>query len=497
MSDTTGGTTPADASGRGAAVYNSAKTWQIGFFALNNTATNLYLFMFMFVSYYATGIAGLLVVAVSTILTAMRIWDGVTDPIIGFIMDRTETKFGKFRPFMVGGNVVLALLALVIFKTTHLVPEGFRLIYFILMYAIYTIGYTFQTAATKAAQTALTNDPKQRPLFTLFDGIYNTALFVGMQLFVSSYLVPTHGGFTQPLFDQLLLVTIAVSALFTVLAVISLWNKDVKEFWGAGQAVRVKFSDYLDVLKNNRPLQMLIISASTDKLAALTTRNAVTQVIIYGIVMGNYALSGTLQAVTTIPTILITFIGVAYARRTGIRRAYVLFTQLSIVFAVAIFLLFVVGDVTTISLAGINAITVIYLLLFSLFGGAMSVGGNIVIPMIADCADYETSRSGRYVPGMMGTLFSFVDKLISSLATTFVGLAVALIGFREAFPTVDTPNSPQLFAMGMFLFLGMPVLGWVASLIAMRFYRLDAAEMRTIGETLHDRREAAAPADGQ
>ena len=46
----------------------------------------------------------------------------------------------------------------------------------------------------------------------------------------------------------------------------------------------------------------------------------------------------------------------------------------------------------------------------------MSIASSIVIPMTADCADYEVYRSGRYVPGLMGTLFSFVDKIISSLA---------------------------------------------------------------------------------
>jgi len=73
-------------------VYNSAKTWQVGFFALNNTATNLYMFLFFFIAYYATGVAGLLVVAVSTVITFSRIWDGVTDPIIGYLIDKTRSK---------------------------------------------------------------------------------------------------------------------------------------------------------------------------------------------------------------------------------------------------------------------------------------------------------------------------------------------------------------------------------------------------------------------
>ena len=63
---------------------NRARIWQIGLFSLNNTSTNLFLAMMGYVSYYANGIAGLSVVLISVILTGMRIFDGVTDPVIGY-----------------------------------------------------------------------------------------------------------------------------------------------------------------------------------------------------------------------------------------------------------------------------------------------------------------------------------------------------------------------------------------------------------------------------
>ena len=56
--------------------YNRAKTWQIALFALNMMSTNMYLFLMMYVSYYANGILGMSVVFVSTLATSMRIFDG-------------------------------------------------------------------------------------------------------------------------------------------------------------------------------------------------------------------------------------------------------------------------------------------------------------------------------------------------------------------------------------------------------------------------------------
>ena len=56
----------------------------------------------------------------------MRIWDGVTDPFIGYLVDKTNTKFGKNRPFMVIGNVILAVASFILLHVTHLFPQGAR-----------------------------------------------------------------------------------------------------------------------------------------------------------------------------------------------------------------------------------------------------------------------------------------------------------------------------------------------------------------------------------
>lgn len=70
--------------------YNNAKYWQIGFFSLNNAATNIYLALMGYISYYANSIAGFSIVLISGILTAQNVFDAVTDPMVGFLLDRTK-----------------------------------------------------------------------------------------------------------------------------------------------------------------------------------------------------------------------------------------------------------------------------------------------------------------------------------------------------------------------------------------------------------------------
>ncbi len=74
---------------------------------------------------------------------------------------------------------------------------------------------------------------------------------------------------------------------------------------------------------------------------------------------------------------------------------------------------------------------------------------------------------------MIGTVFSFVDKLISSLSITIIGFTLAAVGYKEQFPQLHEDPTPVIFWTTMFLFIGIPILGWIASLVAMRFYPLD------------------------
>lgn len=152
------------------------------------------------ISYFLVDIVGLLSVVAGTIITAMRIWDGVTDPFVGMLVDNTNTKFGKNRPFIVLGQVILFTTTFCMFRFIPIMPTGICFIAFLLMYMIYIVGYTFQCVVTKSAQTCMTNDPEQRPVFSMFDSVYNVLLMsVFWPLYLSGTLVPE---FTLTLADH-------------------------------------------------------------------------------------------------------------------------------------------------------------------------------------------------------------------------------------------------------------------------------------------------------
>lgn len=461
--------------------HNKAKIWQIAFFSLNNTSTNLFLAMMGYISYYANGIAGLSVIAISFILTGMRIFDGFTDPIIGFVIDKSDGRLGKFRPFMIIGYVLMALSSLVLFFTTHLVPSILRIPYFIVVYSVYIIGYTFQTAVVKSGQSVITNDMAQRPLITFFDSAFIMFAHGLTAFYVSVYLIHKYTDFNNPaLFAEFVLSVIVLSGICTIFAVIGIWEKDNRKFFNLSileTENKIRFRDYFDILRHNKPIKLLVIAASANKFASMVYGNTTVLVMLYGILMNNYPLAGIIGIITGLPNMLMISLGIHSAKKHGQRHALILSTYLCIIFQLIMLYLMVFYDLRNVSLTSINAITIVFLAVFALLNGCKSITNNMVVPMIADCTDYEYARSGKFVPGLMGALFSFIDKVISSLGTAFVGVILAAAGYAKAFPQITDSLTATLKYLTIFFYCIVPIAGWIITLIAMRFYGLDAKEM--------------------
>ena len=136
---------------------NRAKMYQLALFPLNNGATNVYYVLILsYIATFGNNVLGIATVFASVMVTGMRVFDAITDPMIGALMDRTNGKFGKFRPFMVIGNAIMAVAVILLYCICPAIPEsqmGLRYAAFIGLYAVWVIGYTFQTSVTRSGQS--------------------------------------------------------------------------------------------------------------------------------------------------------------------------------------------------------------------------------------------------------------------------------------------------------------------------------------------------------
>ena len=311
--------------------------------------------------------------------------------------------------------------------------------------------------------------------------VFNVILYVGVTMAVSNYLVPRHGGFTGPLFFEFFILTALASAICTLLAVIGIWQKDRSLYLGKSRtSSKIRLRDCLLIFRENRNVRMLMVCSGTDKLFSNITQNAVVTVMIYGIISGDFALSGQMNMIVFMPSMVVSMLCVHFARKKGQKEALLLGTYGGIVFTILIFLLFLFGDPTTLSFTDWGVFTILFMLFLAVRGGFMSINNSIVVPMVADCVDYEISTSGRFAPGMIGAMFSFVDKIVVSLNTIIIGGLLVAIGFYDTFPTINTPNSAGIFWVAMICFCGLPVIGWIINIICLQKYSLDRINMEQI-----------------
>lgn len=471
--------------------YNNAKYWQIGFFSLNNAATNLYLALMGYISYYANSIAGFSVVLVSCILTGMNVFDAITDPIVGFMLDRSKGRFGKFRPFMLAGNIIMAMSAVLLYFMTHEINRYMRIPFFVVSYGLFVLGFTFQTVVAKSGQAILTNNPKQRPISTYFDSLFVMAAFGGTAVFVANYLVPKHGGFTnEELFREYVIWVIILSLICTILAMVGIASKDKADLLKKQSIVqKVRVRDYWDIIRHNKPIRILILAACMNKFASTVYAHTTVGVMLFGILMNNYAIAGLIGVVTAVPTMFVISAGIRVAQSMGQKRSLMLFTALGIFFQLVMTGVLMQENINTVSFnpRRINNITVWFVIIYILLNGCKSITNNMVVPMIADCSDYERYRSGRFVPGLMGALFSFVDKVFAALGTAFVGVVMLIMGYNRRFPQIGDELTAEIKGTTLFLYCGLPMICWLLSLFFMKFYELDKRKMYEVSKKLRRR----------
>ncbi len=490
---------------------NRAKLYQLAMFPMNNGATNVYYVLILsYIATFGNRVLGLGMAFASFMITGMRVFDAITDPIIGAMMDKTDGKFGKFRPFMVIGNLIMAVSVFLLYILTPLIPETMmwaRYAAFVGLYAVWVIGYTFQTSVTRSAQAVLTNDPKQRPLFTVFNTVGSLAGMGLMQVLGMLMAADAFAGdYNATWFGIMTPIGIVMSILLTIVAIVGIWEKDQTKYFGmGGKQEQVKVSEYVSIIKANKPLQRLMVAGGGCKLALSIATNLTVLCMIYGcmtqfgVTVNEAGISVSQNRYDTLNAIMMVLgyvfsapffvLTVRTSQKYGQKKSLMTYVAVAFACYVGVLALLMMWrpETPAVNLIifdqngkfAMNLYTLAFILFFGVGYGAYYATADMPIPMVADCADYETYRSGKFIPGIMGTLFSLVDKLVSSLSATVVAIVLGFIGIAEL-PTKATPYVDGMNWVVIILFCIIPMLAWAATLLAMKGYELDGERVKEI-----------------
>ena len=144
--------------------YRHAKLWQIICYAFN-AFIGMSVYSLIGMSSYAGNIGfGISTAVVGIILTGTRILDGVTDPLLAFVYDKVNTRYGKIRILMITGWVIEAAALMCMFSWAAGYLTGIAgVVIFTFIYIIYVIGYTITNMTAQTIPALISNDSKQRP----------------------------------------------------------------------------------------------------------------------------------------------------------------------------------------------------------------------------------------------------------------------------------------------------------------------------------------------
>ena len=469
--------------------YRRAKLWQIILHACN-AFVGMSVYSLIGMASYAASIGfGIGTVVIGVILTGTRILDGVTDPMLAFLYDKVNTKFGKIRILMIVGFAIEAVALLCMYDWAA--GKGLGTVAFVLFYVIYVIGYTIVNMTAQTIPPLMTNDPKQRPTLGVWMTALNYMVPMALTMLLNVVLLPKFGGtYSQEFLSVACKLCLTLAAIGVVLVCIGVSEYDKPEnFQGLTKERQpLKVKDMVEVLKGNRPLQCYIISAASDKIAQVTASQAVIITMLNGIIIGNMVISTILTVIGLLPSIVFAVVGAKYAGKHGNMETIVTWTKICIVISVIMCAFFVV--INPKDIAKMGAITIVYVVLTLCKNGANMCVSTANTAFMSDLIDYELDRSGRYVPAVVTGTYSFLDKLISSFGAAIATGAVALVGYTSTVPQPGDPATPAIFWLTMFLTFGLPIIGWICTLAAMKFCKLNKAEMVEVQKRIAAKKEA-------
>ena len=472
--------------------YRRAKTWQIALSQLNGGAGMAFYILMGMASYIANAGYGIAVAVTGIILTGTRVLDGITDPIIAVVFDKMNTRFGKLRIGLFTGWLLEALAVLMMFVWGSSGKLG--IIFFVFTYVIYIIGYTINGVAGNVIGPVMVNDPKQRPVINVWGTAYAYFFPMVFSMVITVGILPRYGNqYTVPMLGASCIFIVVVSFILEVLTCIGVSYVDKPEnFEGIStkKTDKVTLKDMANLLKGNRPLQMFIVSAASDKLAQQIGSQAVVATLLFGILIGNMQISSIITVVAMLPSLLFAIVGAKHAGKVGNKEAMVIWTKVCIVITAISILFCTVVDMRQITVALIP--TVIFFLLTLALNGAKMCVSTATSSMRADVIDYELDRSGKYLPAAVSATYSFIDKVVSAISSTIAAGSVALIGYKTVMPQPTDSPTTAIFVLSMVLYYVFPVVGWICTLVAMKWYKLSKQEMVEVQKRIQEKKQEAA-----
>lgn len=411
----------------------------------------IYTAMSTFLLFYYTDYAGVNALAVGTIMMLSRVFDGISDIIMGIIVDRTKSRFGKARPWLLRMCIPFAISGVLLFS----VPAGWtstaKLVYVFITYNLTsTVIYTAINVPYSSLNALMTQDPYERSVLSIFRNLLATAGTLTINM-VTLPLVEFFGDNAAAWTKTFCVLGLLAVAAFLI------------NFFGTRERVKASGSDgktqdvpikegILALFKNKYWIMMTCVLA----LFFLNySVNGGTTVFYAKDILGDRDLVSTINGIFNIVQIAGMFFIAMLVKKLGKRN----------VFAIGLVL-------NTIGMLLLNFFgsTMIMIVISSIIRGiGNACGGATMWAMVSDTIDYGEWKTGYRTEGLVNSACSFGYKIGNGVGSALLGLILDIGGYvgEAAVQTASALTSIRI------CFVWIPVAVYVICLIIMMFWHLD------------------------
>lgn len=429
---------------------------------------------------FYTDVFGLPAAVVGTMFLITRIWDSAFDPIVGVVADRTHSRWGKFRPYLLWLAVPFGIIGILTFVTPDWSPTG-KLIYAYVTYSLMMMIYSAINVPYASLLGVMSPNPKERNTLSTYRMTFAyIGSFIALLLFMP--LVNFFSGNSKELADQQTGWTMAVVVIAILCIVLFFgcfaWTKErVKPIKETQNPLK---EDLKDLFKN-KPWWILL-GAGVAALVFNSIRDGATVYYFkYFVVEEDYAtvsffgmsfvLSGLYLALGQAANIIGVIAAAPVSNRIGKRNTY----MWAMIIATVLSLIFYWFDKDD-------------LIWMFVFQALISVCAGSIFPLLwsmyADCADYSELKTGNRATGLIFSSSSMSQKFGWAIGTAVTGWLLGFFGFQA-----NAVQSEEAIS-GIKMFLSfLPAIGTILSVVFISMYPLTENKMKDITTELEHKRQ--------
>ncbi|MFC3418791.1 glycoside-pentoside-hexuronide (GPH):cation symporter [Salinicoccus hispanicus] len=425
-------------------------------YGLADTASNLiFVMVSTYLLYFYTDVFGIGAGVVGTLFLIVRFLDAGTDLFAGYVIDRTSTKWGKFRPYFLWMCLPFAILGVIAFLTPDLSTEG-KIWYAYSTYILLGLAYTFINIPLSAMLPSMSNNPQERHEVTSIRLIFGQ---IG-GFIVSVFTLPLVSFFGDGNEARGFALTMTLFGIIAIPMFINAFkNTTERQYYKTQEVVPLKEG----MRAFNLPWLIIFISKMAFFFIFIIRNQSTVYFVQYNfgrqdivpIVMG-------LNYLTIVALLLIPF----FTKRFGGKGTM----QLGII----------IGIIGSLIIYGATLLSSIPLLYLGVGIGSIGLGliPSLLFSLIADTIDYGEWKSGVRANGLLYSGSTFAAKFGMGIG----GAAGAwMLAFGNYVPNADSQSASALSAIE-FSYIWFPVISFTLVLILLQFYKLDKMHPQIVAD---------------